>query len=85
MRASSPLLKALIVFHLLLITQASSNSNNPWEKYILSPSSRNPGPKAVHAIQYDNSRGITTLGVKYRGIDEVTRDSLEDFKARGWL
>ena len=50
MRASSPTLKALIAFHLLLTTQASSNGNNPWEKYVLSPSSRNPGPKAVHAV-----------------------------------
>ena len=50
MRASSPSLKALIAFHLLLTTQASSNGNNPWETYVLSPSSRNPGPKAVHAV-----------------------------------
>ena len=51
MRASSPSLKALITFHLLLATQASCNGDNPWEKYILSPLTRNPGPKAVHAIQ----------------------------------
>ncbi|KAI1798359.1 NAD(P)-binding protein [Ganoderma leucocontextum] len=41
--------------------------------------------KAIHAVQYDNRKGIATLGIKYRGIDELTRDSLEDFKARGWL
>ena len=41
--------------------------------------------KAIHALQYDNRKGTTTLGMKYRGIDEVTKDSLEDFKVRGWL
>lgn len=50
MRASSPPLKALIAFLLLLTVQASSDGNNPWGKYIFSPSSRNPGPKTVHAI-----------------------------------
>ena len=41
--------------------------------------------KAVHLLRYDNRKGIATLGIKYRSIEEVTRDSLEDFKARGWL
>ncbi|TBU27343.1 NAD(P)-binding protein [Dichomitus squalens] len=41
--------------------------------------------KAVHVLRYDNRKGIATLGVRYRSIEEVTRDSLEDFKARGWL
>ena len=41
--------------------------------------------KATHILQYDNSKGIKILGLKYRSIDEVTKDSLEDFKARGWI
>ncbi|RPD65288.1 NAD(P)-binding protein [Lentinus tigrinus ALCF2SS1-7] len=41
--------------------------------------------KATHLLQYDNSKGIKILGLKYRSIDEVTKDSLEDFKTRGWI
>ncbi|KAI0746594.1 NAD-P-binding protein [Daedaleopsis nitida] len=41
--------------------------------------------KAQHILQYDNSKGIKILGITYRSIDEVTKDSLDDFKARGWL
>ncbi|TBU27344.1 NAD(P)-binding protein [Dichomitus squalens] len=41
--------------------------------------------KAVYMISHDNRKGVETLGMKYHTIDETTRDSLEDFKARGWL
>ena len=36
-------------------------------------------------ISHANRKGVEVLGMKYRTIDETTRDSLEDFKARGWL
>ncbi|KAI0827004.1 NAD-P-binding protein [Trametes gibbosa] len=41
--------------------------------------------KAIFPSTYDHSRAITTLGLKFRTIAETTKDTLEDFKARGWL
>ncbi|KAI0367236.1 NAD-P-binding protein [Pilatotrama ljubarskyi] len=41
--------------------------------------------KAKHAVVYNNFKGISTLGIKYRTLEETTKDSIEDFKARGWL
>ncbi|KAF9813505.1 hypothetical protein IEO21_05542 [Rhodonia placenta] len=41
--------------------------------------------KAVHHILYDTTKAAKLLGLKYRSIKESTRDSIEDFKARGWL
>lgn len=34
---------------------------------------------------YDASKAPKVLGIKYRSIDETTRDILEDYKARGWV
>lgn len=39
----------------------------------------------MHPFQYDNRKGIATLGITYRSIEESTRDTLEGFKAQGWL
>ncbi|KAF9813504.1 hypothetical protein IEO21_05541 [Rhodonia placenta] len=41
--------------------------------------------KATHLIMYDASKAPKVLGIKYRSIDETTRDILEDYKARGWV
>ena len=41
--------------------------------------------KAVHMLDFDNSKSIKLLGLKYRGIQETTSDIVEDLKARGWL
>ncbi|KAI0765139.1 NAD(P)-binding protein [Fomes fomentarius] len=41
--------------------------------------------QAKHPLQYDNRKGIATLGITYRSIEESTRDTLEGFKAQGWL
>ncbi|KAI0696062.1 NAD(P)-binding protein [Cerioporus squamosus] len=41
--------------------------------------------KATHLLQYDNRKAINILGIKYRSIEEITSDSLQDFKARGWI
>lgn len=41
-------------------------------------------PGVVHMIQYDVSKAKQVLGMKYRTMEETTRDSLVDFKQRGW-
>ena len=41
--------------------------------------------KAQHALCYENKKGIDVLGMSYRGVEELTEGSLDDFKARGWL
>ena len=41
--------------------------------------------KATHIIDYDTSKAAKLLGIKYRSIDEGTKDMVEDFKARGWV
>ena len=41
--------------------------------------------KAVHMLNFDNSKSIKLLGLKYRGIQETTSDIVVDLKARGWL
>ncbi|PCH42507.1 NAD(P)-binding protein [Wolfiporia cocos MD-104 SS10] len=41
---------------------------------------------AVHMIQYDVSRAKAVLGInKYYSIEETTKDTIDDFKARGWI
>lgn len=45
----------------------------------------NPGlPKNI-AFRYDSTKGSQILGVKYRDFTETVRDTLADFKKRGWL
>ena len=49
--------------------------------------------KAVHLLDFDVSKAERVLGIglkakegvdAYIGIERLTRDMLEDFKARGW-
>ena len=41
--------------------------------------------KAVHLANYDTSKAAKLLGLKYRSIEEGTKDMVEDFKAKGWI
>ena len=41
--------------------------------------------KAEQLLRYDNKKSIEVLGMKYRGIDQLTKDIVDDFKFRGWL
>lgn len=41
--------------------------------------------KATHFIQYAPDKQRKLLGVPFRTFEETTKDTLEDFKARGWL
>jgi len=49
----------------------------------------NPGagtghPSTVHLQHYDTTKAARILGVKYRTIAEMTKDTLADYEARGW-
>ena len=49
----------------------------------------NPGagsadPSTIHMMRYDTSKAARVLGLKYRSIEEMTRDTIADFEARGW-
>ena len=40
---------------------------------------------AVHLVRYAPEKERKLLGVKFRTIEETTKNALDDFKARGWL
>jgi nucleoside-diphosphate-sugar epimerase len=39
----------------------------------------------VHLILYDTAKADRILKLKYRSMEETTRDTLNDFEERGWL
>ena len=41
--------------------------------------------KANHLIRYAPEKQQKLLGTKFRTLEETTKDTLDDFKARGWL
>ena len=41
--------------------------------------------KATHLVQYAQEKQERLLGIKFKTLEETTKDSLDDFKARGWL
>ncbi|KAI0681948.1 NAD(P)-binding protein [Cerioporus squamosus] len=41
--------------------------------------------KATHFICYAPEKQQRLLGIKFRTLEETTKDTLDDFKARGWL
>ncbi|OSD07838.1 NAD-P-binding protein [Trametes coccinea BRFM310] len=41
--------------------------------------------KAVHLIQYSPDKERRILGIQFRSLEETTKDTIDDFKARGWL
>ena len=49
----------------------------------------NPGagtghPSTVHLVHFDTAKAARILGLKYRTLAEMTRDTLADYEARGW-
>lgn len=40
---------------------------------------------AVHLIRYSPDKERKLLGIKFKILEETTKDTLDDFKARGWL
>ncbi|GJE89213.1 aldehyde reductase [Phanerochaete sordida] len=40
---------------------------------------------AVYHTSFDNSKSRRVLGIEYRTMEECTRDSLAQFKAKGWM
>ncbi|KAF8877440.1 hypothetical protein BD779DRAFT_1663913 [Infundibulicybe gibba] len=43
-----------------------------------------PRASISHMIKYDTSKAARIFGIKYRNMEEITRDSLADFERRGW-
>ena len=43
------------------------------------------GKDFVYTIRYDTSKARKVLGVEFRDKKTTTKDTIEDFKARGWL
>ncbi|KAJ7186147.1 D-lactaldehyde dehydrogenase [Mycena filopes] len=44
-----------------------------------------PGKNTVHQIRYDASKSARVLGMgTYRSMEDMTRDTVEDWEARGW-
>ncbi|EIN05349.1 NAD(P)-binding protein [Punctularia strigosozonata HHB-11173 SS5] len=42
------------------------------------------GLEVEHLIRYDTSKAGRILGIKYTGMEDCTRDTLENLKAKGW-
>lgn len=42
-------------------------------------------PPEVYPLNYDTSRAAKLLGISYRTKEEMTRDTIADFKQKGWL
>ena len=40
--------------------------------------------KVVYSIRYETAKSDRILGLKYRGLEEATKDLVEQFKSRGW-
>ncbi|PCH42487.1 NAD(P)-binding protein [Wolfiporia cocos MD-104 SS10] len=40
---------------------------------------------AVHSMRFNTTKASQLLGLKYRSIEQSTRDIVEDFKARKWI
>lgn len=40
---------------------------------------------ATYVFMYDTAKAARLLGLKYRSIEEVTKDIVQDFKARKWI
>ncbi|KAI0690651.1 NAD(P)-binding protein [Cerioporus squamosus] len=41
--------------------------------------------KAVHLLNYDTSKERKLFGIKFRTMEETTKDTIEDFVKRGWI
>lgn len=41
--------------------------------------------KAPAAVTYNAEKGSRILGIRYRTVEETAKDTVEDFKAKGWL
>ncbi|RPD65277.1 NAD(P)-binding protein [Lentinus tigrinus ALCF2SS1-7] len=41
--------------------------------------------KATHFLRYAPEKQQRLLGIKFKTVEETTKDTLDDFKARGWL
>ena len=61
-----------------------------YEAHKLAPQVPNPEPSydpatADWPVKYDVSREAKLLGVQYKTREETTKDTIDDFKARGWF
>ncbi|KAF5312294.1 hypothetical protein D9619_003807 [Psilocybe cf. subviscida] len=45
----------------------------------------NPGDTGDITAIYDGQKGKRILGIEYKSIEEIAKDTITDFKARGWL
>lgn len=43
------------------------------------------GNGITYPVQYTTKKEQGVLGIKYKTIEETTRDTIEDFKKRGWV
>jgi len=41
--------------------------------------------KVVHLALYDPSKGKKILGFEYHTLEETVKDTLDNFKAKGWV
>lgn len=61
-----------------------ANSIQPYPLPNHPPAKGSPGLEKSYNIQYNTEKEKRILGVKFKTPEETTRDTLEDFAARGW-
>ena len=56
------------------------------EKYSEIPKGTPGAGKDINwSIIYDSSKVRDVLGLKFKSVEEATKDTIEDYKARGWI
>jgi len=66
------------------IDVANSLSPSPIPSHTLSRGTPGGAVNIVYKVKYDTSKSDRILGLKYRTKEELVRDTLADFEARGW-
>jgi hypothetical protein len=55
-----------------------------WKHWIDIADGNHPGPPPKGKIMYCDKKAREVLGMRYRSREETAKDSLAEFKARGW-
>jgi hypothetical protein len=55
-----------------------------WEQWVDIADGKHPGTPPRGKLMWDDKPAKEVLGMHYRSAEETTKDSLAEFKARGW-
>lgn len=67
---------------LIIVNLVNSPTQSRLAQY--TPPTGFPDIEPIYAVKYDASKQTRIFGMKYRLIEETTKDILDDFVKRGW-